>query len=107
VLLVHISQHDEGKPPSREDIKNSSDIAQESDMVMLIWRKNALKKRVRVYEDKSLVSIQKNRRTGRNANVGLRFDTTTGRYEEDNDWVASLVSAAKQEVDADDNFMSF
>lgn len=104
VLLVHISQHDEGKPPSREDIKNSSDIAQESDMILLIWRKNALKKKVRVYEDRTLVSIQKNRRTGRNASLGLRFDTTTGRYVEDNGWVASMVEAAEREVQQEDLF---
>ncbi len=104
LLLVHISQHDEGKPPSREDIKNSSDIAQESDMVWLLWRKNSLKKKVRIYDDKTMLSIQKNRRTGRNANIGLRFDTKTGRYEEENDWVKSLESTAQHEVDSEDAF---
>lgn len=104
ILLVHISQHDEGKPPSREDIKNSSDIAQESDMVMLLWRKNALKNKVRIYEDKTLLSIQKNRRTGRNASVGLKFDTATGRYIEENSWVDSMVKSAQQAIDMDDSF---
>lgn len=104
LLLVHISQHDEGKPPSREDIKNSSDIAQESDMVILLWRKNALKKKVRVYENKTMLSVQKNRRTGKNATVGLEFDTTTGRFFENNGWVESLIRAAESEVSADDEF---
>lgn len=104
LLLVHISQHDEGKPPSRDDIKNSSDIAQESDMVMLIWRKNSLKKKVRIYSDKSLLSVQKNRRTGRNTNVGLRFDTETGKYVEDNSWVESMTELAEQEIQADEDF---
>lgn len=104
MLLVHISQHDEGKPPSREDIKNSSDIAQESDMVILLWRKNALKKKVRVYQNKTMLSIQKNRRTGRNANIGLEFDTKTGLYNEDDGWVKAMVSGAQQEVEADDAF---
>ena len=102
LLLVHISQHDEGKPPSREDIKNSSDIAQESDMVILLWRKNALKKKVRIYEDKTMLSIQKNRRTGRNASIGLVFDTETGRFKEDNGWVEAMTKAAQSEVEADD-----
>lgn len=102
VLLVHISQHDEGKPPSREDIKNSSDIAQESDMVILLWRKNALKNKVRVYENKTLVSVQKNRRTGKNGSVGLSFDESTGRYKEDNNWVESMVKNAEKEVEVDD-----
>lgn len=102
VLLVHISQHDEGKPPSREDIKNSSDIAQESDMVILLWRKNALKKKVRVYEDKTLVSVQKNRRTGKNTSVGLRFEG--GQFVEDNSWVQSMVDSAKREIEQDELF---
>ena len=97
VLLVHISQHDEGKPPSREDIKNSSDIAQESDMVILLWRKNALRKKIRVYDNKTLVSVQKNRRTGKNASIGLSFDPGTGTFVEDNGWVESLIKQAEQE----------
>ena len=104
LLLVHISQHDEGKPPSREDIKNSSDIAQESDMVLLVWRKNALKKKVRIYENRTLLSVQKNRRTGKNGNIGLAFNTTTGQYEEDNGWVASMVASAESEVQAEEQF---
>jgi replicative DNA helicase len=106
LLLVHISQHDEGKPPSREDIKNSSDIAQESDMVVLLWRKNSLKKKVRVYENKTMFSIQKNRRTGRNATIGLRFDTDNGRYVEDNGWIDSMVKSAESAVEAEDLFDS-
>lgn len=105
MLLVHISQHDEGKPPSREDIKNSSDIAQESDMVILLWRKNSLKKKVRVYQNKTMLSIQKNRRTGRNANIGLEFDTATGKYIEDDGWVKAMVLGAEQEVEAEDSFV--
>lgn len=104
LLLVHISQHDEGKPPSREDIKNSSDIAQESDMVMLLWRKNALKKKVRVYEDKTMLSVQKNRRTGRNATIGLSFDIATGRFVEDDGWVKAMVDKATNEIKTDDEF---
>jgi len=104
LLLVHISQHDEGKPPSREDIKNSSDIAQESDMVMLVWRKNALKKKVRVYDNKTMLSVQKNRRTGKNGTVGLAFNTTNGRYTEVNTWVQSMVDAAEREVRSEDLF---
>lgn len=104
ILLVHISQHDEGKPPSREDIKNSSDIAQESDMVILLWRKNALKKKVRVYENKTMLSIQKNRRTGKNASIGLEFDTTTGGFKENNSWVEGWMKVAESEVVSEDAY---
>lgn len=104
VLLVHISQKDEGNPPTLEDIKNSSDIAQESDMVVMLWRKNTQKKKVRIYENKTLVSVMANRRTGKNGNIGLTFNVTTGRYEEDNTWVASMEEMARAEVQADDDF---
>lgn len=104
ILLVHISQHDEQKPPSREDIKNSSDIAQESDMVILLWRKNKKKGKVIVYDNKTLLSVQKNRRTGKNVSVGLEFDTKTGRFFEEDSWVKSMVKAAEASVQEEDAF---
>lgn len=102
VLLCHISQNDEGKPPTLEDLKNSSDILQESDKVIMLWRKNALKKKIRVYENKTLVSVMANRRTGKNSNLGMLFNTTTGEYESDNDWVKAMEDIAKAEVRAED-----
>lgn len=98
VLLVHISQKDESKPPTLEDIKNSSDILQESDMVIMLWRKNEQHKKVRVYENKTLVSVLANRRTGNNGNIGLSFDKKTGGYESDNDWVKDMETIAKAEL---------
>ena len=106
VLLVHISQHDETKTPTLEAVKNSSDIIQESDMVMLLWRKNAKKNKVVIYDNKTILTVHKNRRTGRNASIGLSFNTETGRYYEDNSWVESMVKAAEQSVDAEDMFDS-
>lgn len=102
VLLVHIVKADEGKPPSLEDLKGSQSILGESDKVIMLWRKNSLKKKIRVYENKTLVSILANRRNGRNGNVGLRFEN--GTYLEDNDWVASMEAAAQQSVAEDDLF---
>jgi len=107
LLNVHISQADEGKPPSLQDLKGSSSILQESDMVMMLWRKNSLIKKVRLYEDKTMVSVLANRRTGRNGNVGMVFDTKTGRYYEDNSWVESLVKSAEEERQAEEDFDSF
>lgn len=104
LLLVHISQHDEGKPPSREDIKNSSDIAQESDTIILLWRKNSQKNKIRVYDNKTMLYVQKNRRTGKNGTIGLNFNTTTGQYEEENGWVEAMVKTAQASVETDDLF---
>ncbi len=106
VLLVHISQSDESKPPTLQDIKNSSDVSQESDLVLMLWRKSTGSKKIRVYENKTLVSVLANRRTGKNGNVGLMFNTTTGRYYEDNAWVRDMEAAAQRQIDVDDEFNS-
>lgn len=106
LLLVHISQHDEGQPPSRQDIKNSSDIIQESDMGIFVWRKNEVRKKVRVYDDKTLISVQKNRRTGKNGSVGLCFNRATGWYGEEHEWVKQMEDTARQQIafEEDDDF---
>lgn len=106
ILLVHVSQGDEAKPPQLEDIGNSSDIKKESDTVIAIWRKNTLKKKIRVYENKVMLSVLKNRRFGKNGNVGLIFEDETGNYREESDWVDSMVASAQEAVEQDDLFDS-
>lgn len=97
LLLSHISEGDEGRPPQLQDLANSSDIKKESDTVIAIWRKNSLQKKIRIYEDKSMLSVLANRRFGRNGNIGLSFEADTGIFYEDNAWVDSLVGAAELE----------
>lgn len=104
VLLVHISQSDEGKPPTLQDLKGSSSILQESDMVMMLWRKNEQKKKVRVYSNKTMISILANRRTGKNGSVGFEFEAETGRFKEENGWVQSMIKTAEASVAADEEF---
>lgn len=106
VLMVHVSEGDEGKPPQLTDIGNSSDIKKESDIVIGIWRKNALKKKVRVYdpENKTMLSVLKSRRMGKIGSVGLIFDDKTGIYHAEQSWVDSMENAAQTEVLADDQF---
>ena len=102
VVLVHISQLDESVPPSTNDLKNSSAIFQESDTVLMIWRKNKKENKIRVYEDKVMLSVHKNRRTGKNGNLGLVFDTQSGRYQEENTWVSKMEDEAKTNNQFDD-----
>lgn len=104
LLLVHISQADEAKPPTLQDLKGSSSILQESDMVMMLWRKSTAKAKVRVYENKTMISILANRRTGKNGNIGLEFDTKTGQYFENHSWVDSMEQSAQRDIDAADEF---
>lgn len=104
LLLCQISQKDEGNPPTTEDIKNSSDISQESDTIIMLWRKNTLMKKIRVYENKTILSVAANRRTGKNGNIGLMFDPATGKYFEDNKWVQDMETMAMQEIAVNDDF---
>lgn len=104
VLLSHISEGDEGKPPLLQDLANSSDIKKESDTVIAIWRKNSLKKKIRVYENRTMLSVLANRRFGRNGNVGLGFDEKTGTFYEDNKWVESMIESAERDVKAENAY---
>ncbi len=106
LLLAHISEGDEGKPPQLQDIGNSSDIKKESDTVIAIWRKNRLKNKVRIYDNKTMLSVLKNRRFGKNGNIGLEFDPATGDYRQEQGWVDSMVEAAERESQMDDEFDS-
>lgn len=104
ILLVHISQKNDATPPRLEDIKNSSDILQESDMVIMLWRKNEGKGAVKIWKNDTLVSVMANRRTGKNCNIGLVFNSKTGEYDEMpkmQDWVKQMEELAKT---ADDDF---
>jgi len=104
VLLCHIQQQDEGKPPTLADLKGSSGILQESDKVILLWINNEVKKKVRVYSTKVLLNVAANRQSGSKGCIGLNFDTKTGRYVEDNGWVESLVKEAEREMEIDESF---
>lgn len=106
LLLVHISQSDEGKPPSNIDLKGSSSILQESDMVLFLWRKNEMKNKVRIYSNKTMVSVTANRRTGKNGNIGLEFDSVKGIYREEDTWVSAMTKRAEQGIDNDELFDS-
>jgi len=105
-LSVHISQHDESQPPTRKDIKNSSDIIQECDTALFLWRNNEGKGKKKVYKNETMVSIQKNRRKGKNGTFGLCFNTDNGSYYESN-WIDEYYDelAQQEEEDSDDSEM--
>lgn len=104
IVLVHITQLDEGIPPSLLNLKGSSAIKQECDKVILLWRKNEQKQKVRVYQNETLFSLQKNRWSGKNGNIGLAFEPQTGNYTESNEWVKNMMEAAEQQISVDDAF---
>lgn len=109
VILIQLNQLDEAIPPTLRDLKGSSAIRQECDKVVFLWRKNESKGKVRIYTNDVLVSLQKNRATGKNGNMGMYFNFTTGDYEiteRTTKWVKELEIMAQAEVDADDSFNS-
>lgn len=96
LLNVHISQADEGNPPSLEDIKGSSAIAQESDKVLFVWRENTKQRgKPRLYTNNTLLTVAASRSNGKNGHVGLRFDNETGTYEPNMTWAESLEKEAR------------
>ncbi len=104
LLLVHINQHEEGKAPTLQDLKGSSAILQESDIVLMVWRKNEMVNQVRVYDNKTMLSVLANRWNGKIGSVGLIFDETTGGFKQEHHWVEKMVSEAENRVKADDDF---
>jgi replicative DNA helicase len=107
VILIHITQLDESKPPSLLNLKGSSAIKQECDKVILLWRQNEEVKKIRVYTNETLFSLQKNRWSGRNGNAGLSFNTETGDYESTekaDSWVKQMEAIAESDLNADTQF---
>ena len=107
VILIQLNQLDEAVAPTLKDLKGSSAIRQECDKVIFLWRKNEAKGKVRIYTNDVLVSLQKNRATGKNGNIGMYFDFMSGEYqitEATTKWVTFMESQAQHEVDADDIF---
>jgi replicative DNA helicase len=107
VILIQLQQMEEQETPQLRDLKGSSAIRQECDKILFLWRNNAKKGKARAYDNKVLVSLQKNRQTGLNGNVGTQFNFNTGDYEineETQEWAENLESKAKEEITADDAF---
>lgn len=107
VILIQLSQMEEEQAPQLRDLKGSSAIRQECDQIILLWRNNTKVGKARAYDNKVLVSVQKNRFTGKNGNAGSEFDFKSGDYQFTKDaqeWCTNLENKAKEEVRAEDPF---
>lgn len=107
VILIQLSQMEEEQAPQLRDLKGSSSIRQECDQIILLWRNNTKSNKARAYDDKVLVSVQKNRFTGKNGNAGARFEFKTGEYEftdETQEWCDNLETRAREAVRENDPF---
>jgi len=107
VILIQLSQMEEEQAPQLRDLKGSSAIRQELDQIILLWRNNQKAGKARAYDNKVLISMQKNRFTGVNANAGAQFNIKDGDYQftaETKEWAQALEKKAKEEVKASDAF---
>lgn len=107
VILIQLDQMEEHEPPQLRNLKGSSAIRQECDKIILLWRNNAKVGKTRSYDNKVLISLQKNRQTGINGNVGSEFNFETGDYfitPDTMEWCMNLEERSKEEVNADNAF---
>lgn len=93
VLISHLKKTNMTVAPTLEDLRDSSFIAQEADTVMMLWRLSGKNEDGEVVTtNKTILSIQANRRTGSTGNVKLIFKD--GRFAEE-EWKHADV---KQEI---------
>lgn len=107
VILIQLDQMEEHEPPQIRNLKGSSAIRQECDKIIFLWRNNAKAGKTRSYDNKVLISLQKNRQTGINGNVGSEFIFETGDYritDQTMEWCNNLEEKSKEEVSADNAF---
>lgn len=89
VIIAHLKKTNMAVSPTLEDLRDSSFIAQEADTVIMLWRKSAKNTDGEmIITNKTLVSVQANRRTGTTGNVRMIFDN--GRFVEE-EWSHSDV----------------
>lgn len=107
VILIQLDQMEEHEPPQIRNLKGSSAIRQECDKIIFLWRNNAKVGKTRSYDNKVLISLQKNRQTGINGNVGSEFIFQTGDYQitpDTMEWCENLEEKSKEEINANDAF---
>lgn len=107
VILIQLQQMDEEEAPQLRNLKGSSAIRQECDQIIFLWRNNTKAGKARAYDNKVLVSVQKNRFTGKNGNAGAEFNFKGGDYEftaDAQEWCQNLERKSKEAVKEDEAF---
>lgn len=94
-LNHHIKKIQADTIPMYSDLKDSSGVAQDSDMVIMVWRKKEKRSGIIHHTDRGVLAVQTNRRTGRTGiiNVSHKGD----HFEED-----SGSEVTRREVDSPD-----
>lgn len=82
-LIAHLKKTRTDSQPTKDDLRDSSFIAQEADTVILLWREEYTEHDQVVITNNVNVSVQKTRRTGSTGNVKMRYEN--GKFIEE-DW---------------------
>jgi replicative DNA helicase len=97
VLVHHLNKTDMDVQPNHMDLKGSSDIAQDADTVLLLWRKTDKHEGEIIESNNLILNVSKARRgnTTDGKNIKLTFN---GRTYYENDWMSSLDDISKEYV---------
>jgi len=83
VLLAHVNKNaKQTDEPTTDDISDSASVAQEADIVIMLWRKSEKQDNHLVYFNEMTANVQANRRTGKTGVSYFIYDDTTGKYNE-------------------------
>lgn len=93
-LIAHMKKKDtEEQIPTIDDLRDSSFVAQESDMVLLLWRKQVEQtkdekknKLPPTWTNESVLSVVKNRRTGKLGHINLVYNNDLNEFREPTLW---------------------
>ena len=90
VTIVHINKSDPVEIPTKKDLQGSAGFDQQADSIIMLWREAFLDKKEVKWSNKVLVSVQKNRKHGTQANFRMKYedykfiqdDSITFNYED-------------------------
>lgn len=74
VTIVHINKNNPVEIPSKKDLQGSAGFDQQADSIIMLWREAYLDKREVKWSNKVLVSVQKNRKHGTQANFRMKYE---------------------------------
>lgn len=82
-LVSHLKKIELTEQPELSDLRDSSFVAQESDIVLMLWRVREKFNGEWIETNRAKVAVRKNRRTGKLGVMKLKY--TNNRFEEDFD----------------------
>lgn len=89
ILMAHITKLDPETPPTMNDLRDSGNIANKCDTLIMLWRKTEKHNKMLNITNKVNVGVLLNRRTGKTGNIQFVYEN--GMYIENN-WLIEDVT---------------